>query len=207
MQHRLVIGGKAIHAAPHRHQRVFIDAKHLRVLLRAVIRHVVELLPNASKDGRSITHLSAGIAGLDAQTVQEAFRTRIATHETGQSFKGGHGRLGAGTGLRRGIAQRFDALDAGPRPLGCPVNLIQTIRDLGGKPDNAQRCAFHHRADLQNVRGNAFQHCFKLISASLIDIESQRNKEVFNRICVTAHWPLSIYLPGRRYPRACRGSH
>ena len=94
-----------------------------------------------------------------------------------------------------------------PRPLGCPVNFIQTIRDLGGKSDNAQRCAFHHRADLQNVRGNAFKHGFKLISASLIDIESQRNKEIFNRICVTAHWPLSIYLPGRRYPRACRGSH
>ena len=206
MQHRLVIGGKAIHAAPHRHQRVFIDAKHLRVLFRAVIRHVVELLPNASKDGRSITHLSAGIASLDAQAVQEAFRARIATHETGQPFEGGHSRLGAGTGLRCGVSQRFDALDTGPRPLGCPVNFIQTVRDLSGKSDNAQRCAFHHRADLQNVSCNAF-HGFKLISASLIDIESQRNKEIFNRICVTAHWPLSIYLPGRRYPRACRGSH
>ena len=117
VHHRLVFSCEARHPAAHRHQGVFIDAQHLRVLISPVVRHAAEALADTGEDRRHVAHLPGSIPRLHPQTVQETLSARVTAHESRQALQRILGSLGAGAGLRGCIPQRLNTVDRRPGAL------------------------------------------------------------------------------------------
>ena len=110
-RHCAVLPGETAHTPAHRHEGIFVDAQHLRILVSPVIRHAAELLADTRKDSGHVAHVAAGVTGLYAQAIQEAFRAGIVTNKPGEAFQRRARRVHAAANLRNRIANRLNPLN------------------------------------------------------------------------------------------------